>query len=148
MERYYIEPKDFGVVILTYLVFQYFSSHENHLVHDPASSLVAGDVVSLHRLQVSANVHHVVASIVAPFGTPIDQRAPIPTPDERLAEYKAKRFKKLARRGLRRAAAAGDEEAQEKVREMDAAAEGVGKKDGKKPRAPVAKGKKGAKKTN
>ncbi|WPH04008.1 Hypothetical protein R9X50_00689200 [Acrodontium crateriforme] len=127
---------------------KYFSSHENHLVHDPASSLVAGDVVSLHRMQVSANVHHVVASIVAPFGTPIDQRAPIPTPDERLAEYKAKRFKKLARRELRRAAAAGDEAAQEKVREMDAAVDRVGKKDGRKPQVKATKGKKGGKQTN
>ena len=77
-----------------------------------------GDVVNLHRLRVSTAVHHVVASIVAPFGTPISERPPIPTADDRLATYKAKRFAKLHRRSLRREAAKGDADAIKELREM------------------------------
>ena len=79
---------------------------------------MAGDVVELHRLRVSTIVHHVVASIVTPFGTPISERPPIPTPDERLAEYKARRFAKLHRRELRQKAADGDEAAIEELKAM------------------------------
>jgi hypothetical protein len=56
-------------------------------------------------------VHHVVASIITPFGTPIESRPPIPTPEERLAAYKAKRLPQLHRRVLRREAAQGSAEA-------------------------------------
>jgi small subunit ribosomal protein S17 len=87
---------------------QYFSRPTNHLVHDPNNSLIAGDVVELHRLRVSTIVHHVVASIVTPFGRPISDRPPIPTPDERLAKYKEHRFAKLHRRELRQKAMDGD----------------------------------------
>jgi len=65
----------------------------------------------MHRLKVSTAVHHVVASIVTPFGTPIDSRPPIPSPEERLAAYKAKRLPQLQRRSLRRQAAQGSAEA-------------------------------------
>ncbi|SMQ51576.1 unnamed protein product [Zymoseptoria tritici ST99CH_3D7] len=88
-----------------------FPDHIQHLVHDPNNSLVTGDVVELHRLKVSRKVEHVVASIVSPFGTPIESRAPIPTADERLAAYKEYRFKKLQRRELRVKAAEGKAEA-------------------------------------
>ena len=87
-------------------------------MHDPNDSLVAGDVVELHRLRVSTIVHHVVASIITPFGTPISERPPIPTPDERLAEYKERRFAKLHRRELRQKAADGDEAAIQELRAM------------------------------
>lgn len=73
-------------------------------------------MVELHRLRVSTIVHHVVASIVTPFGTPISERPPIPTPDERLAEYKERRFTKLHRRELRQKAADGDEAAIEELK--------------------------------
>lgn len=98
---------------------QYFASHSSHLVHDPNSSLVLGDVVELHRLRVSTAVHHVVAKIVSPFGTPIDSRPPVPSPDDRLAAYKMKRFAKLRRRDLRRQAAEGNAESIAKLRSMD-----------------------------
>jgi small subunit ribosomal protein S17 len=88
-----------------------FHSAEQHLVHDPNNSLITGDVVELHRLHVSKRVRHVVASVVAPFGTPLESRPPIPTPDDRLAAYKASRFRKFKRRELRAKAAEGDEEA-------------------------------------
>lgn len=90
---------------------QYFAEYTNHLVHDPNNSLNQGDVVNLHRLKVSTAVHHVVASIITPFGTPIDSRPPIPTPEERLAAYKAQRLPKLHRRTLRREAAKGNSDA-------------------------------------
>ena len=61
-------------------ILQYFADHENHLVHDPNNSLNQGDVIKMHRLKVSTAVHHVVASIVTPFGTPIESLPPIPTP--------------------------------------------------------------------
>ncbi|KAK5129406.1 hypothetical protein LTR08_003293 [Meristemomyces frigidus] len=115
---------------------KYFPAPTNHLVHDPNSSLVPGDVVSLHRLRVSTAVHHVVANIVSPFGTPVDQRPPIPTPDDRLAAYKAKRFAKLDRRDLRRKAAAGDSEAIQELKVLgldpgQGVQAGKGVKDGK-----------------
>lgn len=75
-------------------------------------------MVELHRLTVSSAVKHVVASIVAPFGKPIEERPPVPTPDERLAAYKAKRFAKLKRRELRVRAAKGDEEAIKELRDL------------------------------
>lgn len=119
---------------------QYFKSSTNYLVHDPNASLLIGDVVSLHRLRVSSAVHHVVAAIVAPFGTPISARPPIPSPDERLAAYKAKRFRKLERRDLRRRAKEGEGEAVRVLAERglsgdvdgEVAEEGKGGKGGKK----------------
>ena len=97
---------------------QYFESYTQHLVHDPNNSLIVGDVIQLHRLRVSKRVHHVVGRITAPFGKPIQDRPPIPTPDERLAQYKKERFAKLERRALRRKAAMGDAEAIEQLRSM------------------------------
>lgn len=87
-------------------------------MHDPNESLVPGDVVELHRLSVSKAVQHVIASIVAPFGTPVNARPPIPTPDERLAAYKGKRFAKLKRRTLRRQAAMGHADAIQELKAM------------------------------
>ncbi|KAF2160559.1 hypothetical protein M409DRAFT_28943 [Zasmidium cellare ATCC 36951] len=111
---------------------KYFQTYKNHLVHDPNSSLVTGDVVELHRLHVSKQVDHVVARIVSPFGTPVEQRPPIPSPDERLASYKEKRFAKLKRRELRVKAAEGDAEAIQELKNMgldpgDGTQAGVGK---------------------
>lgn len=98
---------------------QYFADHTNHLVHDPNSSLIQGDVVSLHRLRVSTAVKHVVANIITPFGKPISERPNIPTPEERLATYKTVRLAKLHRRHLRREAAKGDAESIVELRRMN-----------------------------
>ena len=87
-------------------------------MHDPNSSLVIGDVVSLHRLRVSKAVHHIVGELITPYGIPREQRAPIPTPEERLADYKEERMQKLHRRALRREAAKGDAEAIRKLKGM------------------------------
>jgi small subunit ribosomal protein S17 len=90
-------------------------------------------VVELHRLHVSRHVEHVVGAIVSPFGKSIRERPPIPTPEERLAEYKQKRFLKLERRELRARAAEGDAEAIKRLTEMgldpgNGAQAGVGRK--------------------
>lgn len=89
--------------------------------------------MDLHRLHVSKTVEHVVARIVSPFGSPVEQRPPIPSPDERLAAYKEKRFAKLRRRELRTKAADGDAEAIQQLKDMgldpgDGTEPGVGKK--------------------
>lgn len=57
---------------------QHFPSHKTYLVRDPNNSLVEGDVVRItsgHR--TSRAIHHVVTSIVAPFGEPVENRAPV-----------------------------------------------------------------------
>lgn len=91
---------------------KYYRADQNHLVHDPNNSLITGDVVELHRLKVSTQVEHVVSKIVSPFGNDsIESRPPVPTPEERLATYKRKRFIKLERRSLRERAANGVESA-------------------------------------
>lgn len=115
---------------------QMFHSAEQHLVHDPNNSLITGDVVELHRLHVSRRVRHVVASVIAPFGTPLEARPPIPTPDDRLAAYKEARFRKLKRRELRVKAAEGDAEAIQALKDMgldpgEGTEPGAGKKDAK-----------------
>lgn len=113
---------------------QYYRADQHHLVHDPNNSLVAGDVVEIHRLKVSAQVEHVVSKIVSPFGSPIESRPPIPSPEDRLAAYKQRRFIKLERKALRRRAAQGSEDAIRQLKEMDlvsgaGAKSGVGKGD-------------------
>ncbi len=55
---------------------------------------------------------------MSPFGTPIEERPPVPSPDDRLAVYKQKRFAKLNRRALRTRAAQGSAEAIQELREM------------------------------
>lgn len=100
------------------MIAQNFRTYVRLLVHDPNNSLVEGDVVSLHRLRVAERVRHVVASIITPFGIPVEDRPPIPTPDERLLAYKEKRFKRLYRRKLRVNAAAGSEYAMRRLQDL------------------------------
>jgi small subunit ribosomal protein S17 len=65
---------------------------QHYLVHDPNSSLVAGDVVSIvPGWRTSRHKRHVVNHIIAPYGTPIEERAPIPTLEERIAERAEKK---------------------------------------------------------
>jgi hypothetical protein len=74
------------------------------MVHDPALSLRTGDVISISSgWRVSKNVHHVVRSILAPFGEPIEARPPVPTEEERMAERVAKSNAKMARKKAREA---------------------------------------------
>jgi small subunit ribosomal protein S17 len=88
---------------------QHFNQSRTILVHDPRSSLRIGDVISISPgWRASKQVHHVVNSILAPFGEPIEARPPVPTPEERIAEREAKRkLKELRRRAERRGEKAG-----------------------------------------
>jgi small subunit ribosomal protein S17 len=57
---------------------KHFLSPKHYTVSDPNSSLVEGDVVRItsgHR--TSATIRHVVTSIVAPFGEPVENRPPV-----------------------------------------------------------------------
>ncbi|EUC42560.1 hypothetical protein COCMIDRAFT_7890 [Bipolaris oryzae ATCC 44560] len=59
---------------------KHFPAPRNYLVRDPNNSLVEGDVVRIasgHR--TSTAIHHVVTSIVAPFGEPVENRPPVLT---------------------------------------------------------------------
>lgn len=94
-------------------------------MHDRNSSVREGDVVVLHRLRVSKTVHHVVASIAAPFGTPVEDRPPIPSPDERLEDYRERRRQKVERQILRKRAEAGDSEAVHELKSRGVAFEPV-----------------------
>lgn len=51
--------------------------------------------------RTSKTKRHVVNRIIAPWGPPIDERPPVPTPAEREAAHAADRAKKNARKQLR-----------------------------------------------
>lgn len=81
---------------------QNFQHFERYLVHDPNDSLRTGDIVSISSgWRTSKSKRHVVNRIIAPWGPPIDQRPPVPTPEEREAAHAAERAKKAARKQLR-----------------------------------------------
>ncbi|KAH8819686.1 hypothetical protein F5884DRAFT_22471 [Xylogone sp. PMI_703] len=78
---------------------KYFNGTKHLLVHDPRSSLREGDIISIAPgWRVSKRVHHVVESIIAPFGEPIEARPPVPTYEERMAERIEKKRIKDERR--------------------------------------------------
>lgn len=56
--------------------------------------------------RVSQHVRHVVKHIIAPYGPGIDERPPVPTLEERIAERAERRAIKDARRDLLRRSAA------------------------------------------
>lgn len=88
---------------MTEFLPQYFSDPKTYLVHDPNNSLRAGDVVAITPgWRVSKSKRHVVKHIVKPSGTPIEERPPIPTEEERLAKRAVEREVKDGRRALRR----------------------------------------------
>jgi small subunit ribosomal protein S17 len=77
---------------------------KHYLVHDPNSSLRAGDVISIvPGWRTSQHKRHVVKHIIAPYGVPIEERPPVPTLEERVAEQEEKRARKDERRTARRA---------------------------------------------
>ncbi|PVH87889.1 nucleic acid-binding protein [Cadophora sp. DSE1049] len=81
---------------------KHFNRSTNVLVHDPNSSLRIGDIISISPgWRYSKHVHHVVNSIVAPFGQPIEERPAVPTLEERLESREAKRRAKEERRWVR-----------------------------------------------
>lgn len=57
---------------------KHFPAPKNYLVRDPNSSLVPGDVVRISSGNPSSKkISHVVTSIVAPFGAPVEDRPPV-----------------------------------------------------------------------
>ncbi|TDZ19745.1 37S ribosomal protein S17 [Colletotrichum sidae] len=78
-----------------------FTKPKSYLVHDPNTSLRTGDVVSIvPGWRTSRHKRHVVKNIIAPYGTPIEERPPIPSEEERLAARIQQREAKEARRAI------------------------------------------------
>lgn len=74
-------------------------------MHDPNDSLRAGDVVAITPgWRSSKQKRHVVKHIIAPSGTPVEERPPVPTEDERWDAKVAKKQAKDGRRAARREA--------------------------------------------
>ncbi|KAJ9648876.1 hypothetical protein H2199_000789 [Coniosporium tulheliwenetii] len=104
------------------------------LVSDPSSSVREGDIISLASgWRASKTVRHVVTSIIAPFGPPLDQRPPLPTEAERIAARTAKRVEKdgVGGRG-------GGEEGEVKGEGEGAAEEGKLRRDRRRERVTAA----------
>ncbi|PHH68008.1 hypothetical protein CDD82_921 [Ophiocordyceps australis] len=84
------------------IVKKWFADPKHYLVHDPNSSLRTGDVVSIvPGWPTSQHKRHLVKHIIAPFGTPIEQRPPIPTLQECIAQREAKKAAKDEKRAAR-----------------------------------------------
>ncbi|RSL61436.1 hypothetical protein CEP54_006249 [Fusarium duplospermum] len=87
------------------IVNKWFADPKHYLVHDPNSSLRTGDVVAIvPGWPTSQHKRHVIKHIIAPYGTPIEERPPVPTLEERIAEREAKKAAKDERRAARRQA--------------------------------------------
>ncbi|KAF4967088.1 hypothetical protein FSARC_5309 [Fusarium sarcochroum] len=87
------------------VVNKWFADPKHYLVHDPNSSLRQGDVVSIAPgWPTSQHKRHVIKHIIAPYGTPINERPPVPTLEERIADREAKKATKDERRAARRQA--------------------------------------------
>ncbi|KAK4068481.1 uncharacterized protein Triagg1_7420 [Trichoderma aggressivum f. europaeum] len=81
------------------VINKWFAEPKHYLVHDPNSSLRTGDVVSIvPGWPTSKHKRHVIKNIIAPYGTPVEERPPIPSLEERIAEREAKRAVKAERR--------------------------------------------------
>jgi small subunit ribosomal protein S17 len=85
---------------VTNTLHQKFNKRQHLLVHDPRSSLREGDIISISPgWRASKHVHHVVSSIIAPFGEPIEARPAVPSEEERMKEREEKLRLKNVRRG-------------------------------------------------
>ncbi|KAJ9292621.1 hypothetical protein DTO271G3_8593 [Paecilomyces variotii] len=79
-----------------------------YLVSDPRNSLREGDVIEFSSgAPKSRRVRHVVERIVAPFGTPVEERPAVMSRAEREEERARKREEKVKRREERRASGDG-----------------------------------------
>ncbi|KAG6018029.1 hypothetical protein E4U54_006931 [Claviceps lovelessii] len=80
-------------------VHKWFPKPKHHLVHDPNSSLRTGDVISIvPGWPTSRCKRHVVKHIIAPFGSSINERPPVPTLEERIADRETRKAVKKARK--------------------------------------------------
>ncbi|KAK7626208.1 vacuolar import and degradation protein [Phyllosticta citricarpa] len=74
---------------------KYFPAPYHVLCSDPTQSVQEGDVIQLRNgFRTSRTIRHVVTSIISPFGTPITERPPIPTEEERQAQLRYERLKR------------------------------------------------------
>ncbi|RKU41117.1 hypothetical protein DL546_003303 [Coniochaeta pulveracea] len=81
---------------------KFFNDPKTYLVHDPNNSLRTGDVVAITPGWVtSQHKRHLVKHIIAPNGSPVEERPPVPTQDEMWAAREAKKAAKDARRAER-----------------------------------------------
>ncbi|KAG6004779.1 hypothetical protein E4U21_000779 [Claviceps maximensis] len=84
-------------------VHKWFPVPKHHLVHDPNSSLRTGDVISIvPGWPTSRRKRHVVKHIIAPFGSSISERPPVPTLEERIADRESRKAAKEARKASSR----------------------------------------------
>ncbi|KAF2001402.1 hypothetical protein P154DRAFT_392549, partial [Amniculicola lignicola CBS 123094] len=90
-----------------------FPSPTHHLVSDPSNSLRIGDFVRIasgHR--VSPSIRHIVTAIVSPFGAPVNERPPIPSPSAHLdSQIQARLLKDV------RSAARGRKASKDRIKE-------------------------------
>ncbi|EAA30365.1 hypothetical protein GE21DRAFT_10258 [Neurospora crassa] len=89
---------------------KHFDDPKQYLVHDPNNSLRAGDVVAIMPgFITSKSKRHVVKHIIAPAGTPIEERPPIPSLDELWDAKDAAKAAKKERKVLREKMQAAEE---------------------------------------
>ncbi|PWY94452.1 nucleic acid-binding protein [Aspergillus sclerotioniger CBS 115572] len=94
---------------------KFYPKTTTYLVSDPRDSLREGDVIEFSNGHPkTGNVRHVVERIIAPFGTPIEERPPVMTREERDAERAAKRTAKWQRRQAKRLENGGEEAERER----------------------------------
>ncbi|TQS38282.1 hypothetical protein Golomagni_01217 [Golovinomyces magnicellulatus] len=80
-----------------------FNRSRNVLVHDPNDSLRTGDIISISPgWRISKSVRHIVDKLVAPFGTPAEERPPILTFRQRMEQREEKRLWKLENKKTKR----------------------------------------------
>ncbi|RKF58802.1 putative ribosomal protein s17 [Golovinomyces cichoracearum] len=85
------------------LIKKNFNRSRNVLVHDPNDSLRTGDIISISPgWRISKSVRHIVDKLVAPFGTPAEERPPILTFRERMNQREEKRLWKLENKKTKR----------------------------------------------
>ncbi|KAF2147319.1 uncharacterized protein K452DRAFT_240704 [Aplosporella prunicola CBS 121167] len=81
---------------------KYFPAPYTVLVSDPNNSLREGDVINLRSgYRASKTVRHVVTSFIAPFGSGISERPPLPTEEELAQKLLQKRYEKDFRQASR-----------------------------------------------
>ena len=78
-------------------------THPNDLVSDPNNSLRVGDTIRFASWpnKNSKRINHVVTEVIVPFWPPLNQRPPVPTEEERIAERESRLEAKEARRAER-----------------------------------------------
>ncbi|KAF2101780.1 ribosomal protein S17, partial [Rhizodiscina lignyota] len=75
-----------------------FTTHIDHLVHDPSNTARLGDIVSIMSgFRVSTTVRHRLAAVISPVGAPLSERPPIPSASDLLLQRKEHRARRDAK---------------------------------------------------